>query len=460
MLEKVACYPGPHRPYVRTGLVVARGEDTRGDLRGSVRVGGMANIELRKRFFGAEVVGSIDLSSMPTLSWSEHHALLRIGSTFEDLGMDVRSVARAIDGLEGELGLRLDHQSLLLDRQVDLLADIAQSLRTPARVRAAERLSSVGELLRRKRYERALAAAEEAIEDDPNNPAGFIAAGWAQIGLEHLDAARALFTEAAEASDVDARSAAFRQAARLTLALDGPEAALTRLGEVSGANSVTERAAVTYDRAVYLADLGDTAAALVNLLDAGRAEPSFLFAALADPLLASHLVIIEAASEELAARQRAVVRDIARYDELIQQLGELTARLEGENKTLRVAGRNERQQVLGKLVDVATRCSSERSDLVAHAERALQVQQLSAAINDMEETLEHANARESELFESARLVIKLERAALDFAQREDAWPTKLKDGTWEITKKRRFAKQITWRATLDDRGEPAIELAN
>jgi hypothetical protein len=148
----------------------------------------MANIELRKRFFGEGVVGSIDLPSAPTLSWSEHHALLessadlrRVRSTLEDLGMDVRSVVRAIDGLEGELGFRLDQQSLLLDRQVDLLVDIAQSLRTPARVRAAERLSSVGELLRRKRYERAAGAAEEAIEDDPNNPAGFIAAGWRSL---------------------------------------------------------------------------------------------------------------------------------------------------------------------------------------------------------------------------------------------------------------------------------------
>jgi len=329
----------------------------------------MANIELRKRFFGEGVVGSIDLPSAPTLSWSEHHALLessadlrRVRSTLEDLGMDVRSVERAIDGLEGELGLRLDQQSLLLDRQVDLLADIAQSLRTPARVRAAERLSSVGELLRRKRYERAVAAAEEAIEDDPNNPAGFIAAGWAQIGLEHLDAARGFFTEAAQASDGDARSAALRQAARLTLALEGPKASLTRLdGDISSAHSVTERAAVAYDRAVYLAEFGDTTAAQASLLDAGRDEPSFLFAALADPLLASHTVIIEAACEELAVRQRAVAPHIARYDELIRQLAELVARLEDEDKTLRGAGRAGRQQVLGELADVVRRCSTSGS---------------------------------------------------------------------------------------------------
>jgi tetratricopeptide (TPR) repeat protein len=372
--------------------------------------------------------------------------------------MDVRSVARAIDGLEGELGLKLDQQSLLLDRQVDLLADIAQSLRTPARVRAAERLSSVGELLRRKRYERAAAAAEEAIEDDPNNPAGFIAAGWAQIGLEHLDAARVLFTEAAQASDGDARSAAGRQAARLTLALEEPQAALTRLDvETDSAQSITERSAVAYDRAVYLAELGDTTGAQASLLDAGRDEPCFLFAALADPLLTSHLVVIEAASEELKVRQRAVAPHIAKYDEFIRGLAELVARLEDEDKMLRGTGREERQQVLRELAAVVKRCSNERPELVTHAERVLQVQQLTSGINELQETLAHANAREGELFESALRVAKLERTVLDFAAEEDAWPTKLKDGTWEITKKRRFAQRVKWRASLDDRGEPAIE---
>jgi tetratricopeptide (TPR) repeat protein len=425
----------------------------------------VASIELRKRFFGEGVVGSIDLPSAPTLSWSEHRALLdssaelrSVRNRLEDLGMDVRSVARAIDVLEGELGFRLDQQSLLLDRQVDLLADIAQSLRTPARVRAAERLSSVGELLRRKRYERAVAAAEEAIEDDPNNPAGFIAAAWAQIGLEHLDEARILFTEAAQASDGDARSVAGRQAARLALALEGPQAALALLeGEAGSAQSVTERSAVAYDRAVYLAELGDTTAAQASLLDAGRDEPCFLFAALADPLLASHTVVIEAASEELKVRQRAVAPHIARYDELIRGLAELVARLEDEDKMLQGTGREERQQVLRELATVVKRCSSERSELVAHAERALQVQQLTSGINELQETVEHANAREGELFESALRVAKLERTVLDFATEEDAWPTKLKDGTWDITKKRRFAQRVSWRASLDDHGEPLIE---
>ena len=312
---------------------------------------------MRKRFFGEGVVGSIDISSGPTLSWSEHHALLegsadlrRVRSGLEDLGVDVRSVARAVDGLEGQLGLRLEEQSMLLDRQVDLLADIAQAVRTPARVRAAERLSGVGELLRRKRYDRAATAAKEAIEDDPNNPAGFIAAGWAQIGLKRLDEARALFTEAAEASDGDARSAAVRQTARLTFALDGPRAALARLDEyATGARGSTEQAAIAYDRSVYLAELGDTSAAEVRLLDAGRDEPSFLLTALADPLLASHAVIVEAASGELKMRQRALAHHVAMYEDLVAQLRDLVVALEDEDKTLRGAGREERRGVLASL---------------------------------------------------------------------------------------------------------------
>jgi tetratricopeptide (TPR) repeat protein len=253
-------------------------------------------------------------------------------SGLEDLGVDVRSLARAVDGLEGQLGLRLEEQSMLLDRQVDLLADIAQALRTPARVRAAERLSGVGELLRRKRYVRAATAAKEAIDDDPNNPAGFIAAGWAQIGLKRLDEARALFTEAAEAGDGDARSAAVRQAARLTLALDGPRAALARLDEyATDARGSTEQAAIAYDRSVYLAELGDTPAAEVRLLDAGRDEPSFLLTALADPLLASHAVIVEAASGELKMRQRALAHHVAMYEDLVAQLRDLVVALGGQD---------------------------------------------------------------------------------------------------------------------------------
>lgn len=158
---------------------------------------------------------------------------------------------------------------MLLDRQVDLLADIAQSLRTPARVRAAERLSSVGELLRRKRYDRALAAAVRAVEDDPNNPAGFIAAGWAHIGL--------------------------------------------------------------------------------------------------------------------------------------------------------------------------------------------QAELLSPVLSDLQQALDRLGAFETEVVGRALHASQLERAVLDFADREDAWPTKLPDGTWEITKRRRFGHSTTWRASVNGRGEPVID---
>jgi hypothetical protein len=59
-----------------------------------------------------------------------------------------------------------------------------------------------------------------AIGDDPNNAAGFVAAGWAAIGLGRGNRARELFLEAAEASDGDERDTALRQAARITFALE------------------------------------------------------------------------------------------------------------------------------------------------------------------------------------------------------------------------------------------------
>lgn len=425
----------------------------------------MADIELRERFFGGGLVGSVDISSGPTLSWSEHDALLagskdlqRMRATLEDLGLDVRLVAHAIDGLEAQLGLRLDQQSVLMGRQVHLLMDIAESLRTPARVRAAERLASVGELLRRKRYDRALVAAEEAIDGDPNNPVAFTAAGWAQIGLQHLEQARAMFIEAAQASDGDQRSAAIRQAARLTLALDGPRQALTQLEEnANEPHSEREHAALTYDRSVYLAELGDTNGAIACLLQAGHDDPSFLFAALADPLLASHATFIEAASKELQARQQALAQHRAAYEELLAQLGRLIEQLEEDDKQLHGTGREERREVLAKLIATRRRELKQKTALIEPAERTLRAEQLESATAELRTILDRARALKTEVFDAAVRSMRLEEAVLDFANREDAWPTKLKDGTWEITKKRRFRSTAQWRAMTTDDGQPAIE---
>jgi len=418
----------------------------------------MANIELRQRFLGEDLVGTIDLPAAPTLSWSDRAQLDRVRSTLEGLGLNVQSVARSLSGLENELGLRLHEQSMLLDRQVDLLADIAESLRTPARVRAAERLASVGELLRRKRFVRAVSIAQEAIEDDPNNPAGFIACGWAHIGLDHLDDARALFREAAQASDGDGKSAATRQAARLALALDGPDASLALLDEVADdAREPIERGAVAYDRCVYLAELGDTEKALEHLIEAGREQPSFLFAALADPLLAAHESITRAASRELKERQSDVPTRIAEHDALLAQLTDLVKRLEAADRKLGSADRERRRQLLSKFSAVAEQHCAERQDLVTSAERTLRAEGLAAAGRDLRGVLARAETHEADLFTAAVRAAELDRAVLDFATQEDAWPTKLPDGTWTIVKKRRFGQEKQWRGAQTAQGEVQIQ---
>ena len=198
----------------------------------------MANIELRKSFLGESLVGHIDAE--PGLSWSDHRALLdasrasqqvamqtaAVRQRLESVDLNVAAVGRAVAAMEYELGFRLENVASALGRQVAVLEDIAAALRTPAKTRAAERLVDVGELLRRKRWKRALAISQAAIDDDPNNPAGFLAAAWAQIGLGDLQSAREVFIEAADASDGLQRSGSGRHAARLTFAVEDAQAAL------------------------------------------------------------------------------------------------------------------------------------------------------------------------------------------------------------------------------------------
>ena len=107
-------------------------------------------------------------------------------------------------------------------------------MHSPARTRAAERLVDAAELLRHNRNERALSLAEQAIDDDPNNDTAFVLAAWAALGLEDLERARGYFREAAQATASEQGAEkrhmnAVYLAARLTFALDGPEAALSEL---------------------------------------------------------------------------------------------------------------------------------------------------------------------------------------------------------------------------------------
>jgi len=255
----------------------------------------------------------------------------RICQSIEDLGQDVREVADAIDHLVSELDLRMDEQAELLGRQVDQLAEIAQTLRNPARTRAAERVEAAFELLRRHRNERALAVAEQAIDDDPNNDVAFVLAAWASLGIQDPGRARGYFREAAQATSLTEGQerrhwSAVHLAARLTFSLDGPEAALLEIG---AANPFTDpgldhgtvpphaeddprfacltpngAAAIKFDQAVY-----HTAA---KQLDAAREifggiasdhDARFCLMALTDPVLSSDESIMRIAQDTLRAHR-------------------------------------------------------------------------------------------------------------------------------------------------------------
>jgi len=304
----------------------------------------VANIELQKSFLGDRVVGHI---SSPGLSWSDHQALAdtarasrgialeagAIRQRLESLNLNVATVAQAVMAMEYQLGFQLQAATDVLAQQLTVLQGIEQALRTPAKTRAAERLVDVGELLRRQRWQRALAVADSAIEDDPNNPAGFLAAGWAHMGLGNLQQARNAFVEAADACDGPASSAAGRQASRLALALQDSQTALAdldRYGMTSapawpeqlgweGAHTAAivghwweqqlELAAVHYDRAVYLA-AADVRESALELEDAGTIDPRSYALALADKLLAEHPQLIDLAAKKLnnaLAGQRASI---------------------------------------------------------------------------------------------------------------------------------------------------------
>jgi len=303
----------------------------------------MANIELHERFFGGGLVGTIDTA--PTLSWSEHSALIdaargatelasqtrAIGRHLETIGLDIQATTTSVAALEWSLGLRLDSQTQLLGEQVSLLTGIAEVMRTPAKTRAAERLVDVGELLRRKRWKRALSIAETVTEDDPNNPEGFLACAWANLGLGQIDLARDAYVEAAEATDGLRASELGRQAARLDLATRDGRAAVETLERFAVEDAPdwpevfwpereavidcirrrTELGAVCYDRAVYAAAAGDIKSSSDALRQAGALSPVFLAAAHQDSMLVEHPVLIDEATEMLVAAIDAQQRQIA-----------------------------------------------------------------------------------------------------------------------------------------------------
>jgi|SRR5215208_394746 len=300
-------------------------------------------LELIQPIFG-DSAGHLDLRSGSSLSWSEHNALMASAAgsmataqqtalarqTLEQLRYDVQDVAQAVETLQTELGLQLQEQTQIMTRQLELLAQIAETLRTPARTRAAERISDAGELLRRERYERALTLAMQAIDDDPNNPAGFLAAAWASLGVDEVEQARDFFREAEQASDGDQRQSAIRQAARLTFLLEDPQGALKELGASSEQLSPAEEGATDFDRAVYFSKAGDSTPAAECIRKASYHDGRFCLMALTDPILSRDATVAQTAAEQLRAIQEVVEPSAAevhrahtRYEALCKEIEDL-----------------------------------------------------------------------------------------------------------------------------------------
>jgi tetratricopeptide (TPR) repeat protein len=260
----------------------------------------------------------------------------RICAALDDVGANVQDVVQAIDWLVSDLDLRLDAQTKLLNQQVDLLTEIAQTLRSPSRTRAAERLRDASELLRHHRNERALTVAEQAIEDDPNNDAAFMLAGWASLGLEDLQRARGHFREAAQATAYERNAEARHMnavyvAARLTFVVDGPEAALRELdgakpffdSELRSARPTfseqqldllvlkpNKAGAIKFDRTIYLTAAGQADAATQLFREiAEQHDIRFCLMALTDPMLTTNDGAVGVATETLLKR-RALTDDV------------------------------------------------------------------------------------------------------------------------------------------------------
>jgi tetratricopeptide (TPR) repeat protein len=275
-----------------------------------------------------------------------------------------------------------------------ILSQIAETLRTPARTRAAERISDAGELLRRERYERALTLANQAIDDDPNNAAGFFAAAWASLGLDEVEQARDFFREAAQASDGDERQSALRQAARLTFLLEGPQAALRETSYSPGQLSPAEKAATDFDRAVYLSNAGESTSAAESIRTASYEDGRFCLMALTDPILSRDATVAETAAEQLRAIQETA-------NSIAAEVHEAHARYEGICKEIEGLGlaeavwkwreRREREwqnilQMLPKLpywgLNALSRAQGSARAAVDQDERALVERRAELVLND------------------------------------------------------------------------------
>jgi tetratricopeptide (TPR) repeat protein len=424
----------------------------------------VANIELRENLWGSGFSGTIS----PALSWLDQEALQQSAQGAMAAAIELRflnvGMGRLIDsvlGLESELGFRLETQSRILESQLDVLARIEHALRRPGQVSAAERISNTGELLRRGRYTRALDDAEMAINDDPNNPAGFVAAGWALIGLGNGARARELFLEAADAADGDEHDTALRQAARIAFALEDGAAALKILDSCARDSSAFQRWATEYDRAVYLAASGDEEGAGKTLQRVLAADDRFAPMVVADQILNRNQVFCELAAsvvreltDALDGEHKELFDDLEAADEALASYhGHLVSETASTRDRL-VASTNEIRDAVARTKELTS--LRERLDvIVALRSRAANIHDEAAAWPAWAEAAFIDFARRDREQEaavaSAQLARDLANAAANFAAKRRASLTKEADGSWLITKSSLFNTRA-WRARLVEGG--------
>jgi tetratricopeptide (TPR) repeat protein len=223
----------------------------------------------------------------------------------ERVGWSVRDVSAAVDNLGALLCYELGAQGETMRGQLAVLRAIHDTLLTPAKTRAAERVTDAAVLLETGRYARALTLAREAIDLDPVTSVGFVAAGWALIGARRYAEARPYFEEAADASSGDQRSVYRRQAARLAYATGDTAGALELSRAVAADVSCSERLRVMYDRGIYEAAVENTARAIKTLKAVCDGDWRFGALAVADRALADYPDVQRVVVEHAAAVQRA-----------------------------------------------------------------------------------------------------------------------------------------------------------
>lgn len=444
----------------------------------------MTNIQLRQSLDGRGFSGHV----APALSWEDHLNLRQAADGAMDtaraamasavelryVNEGLRGLADVVIALESELGLRLESQTRILDAQVEVLERIEQALRKPGQVSAAERIANTGELLRRGRYARALAEGELAIKEDPNNAAGFMAAGWAAVGLGDGARARELFEEAAEAADSDARETALRQAARIAFALEDGQAALQILERCDQRAAPVQRCAAQYDRAVYLAASSEPERAKQLLKKVLAADDRFGPVVLTDAILGRDerfrdlaidvikrlTIAIERTSKEVENELRAA--DVR----LASHAGPLSARARERRARLRASISEARKALQQSPQSMSLGAHLDSLKTLKHRATALvgAVGTFIAQADDEYRKEQMAKPRRAEAAQNqgldpaagAKLAKELETSARKFARNRGATVEKRADGSWLIYKKKLLGDQA-WHAQLAN-GSVSIEV--